>query len=44
MAKKSKLGQVQKLEEQIRELREKQKKIIELAQKEIGEYLMDSWK
>ncbi|QNR70541.1 hypothetical protein IAQ67_29425 (plasmid) [Paenibacillus peoriae] len=43
MAKKSKLGQVQKLEEQIRELREKQKKIIELAQKEIGEYLMDSW-
>ncbi|MDR6726116.1 hypothetical protein J2W91_004622 [Paenibacillus amylolyticus] len=43
MAKKSKLGQVQKLEEQIRELREKQKKIIEQAQKEIGEYVMDSW-
>lgn len=43
MAKKSKLGQVQKLEEQIKELREKQKKIIEQAQKDIGEYLMDSW-
>lgn len=43
MAKKSKLGQVQKLEEQIKELREKQKKIIEQAQKEIGEYVMDSW-
>lgn len=43
MAKKSKLGQVQKLEEQIKELREKQKRIIEQAQKEIGEYLMDSW-
>lgn len=43
MAKKSKLGQVQKLEEQIRELREKQKKIIEQARKEIGEYVMESW-
>lgn len=43
MARKSKLGQVQKLEEQIRELREKQKKIIEQAQKEIGEYVMESW-
>lgn len=43
MARKSKLGQVQKLEEQIRELREKQRKIIEQAQKEIGEYVMESW-
>lgn len=43
MARKSTLGKVQQLEEQIKELRDKQKKLIEQAQKEIGEYLMDSW-
>ncbi|AOZ94885.1 hypothetical protein [Paenibacillus crassostreae] len=43
MAKISKLAQAQKIEDQIKELREKQKQLVEKAQKEIGEHLMDSW-
>ncbi|MGM1023740.1 MAG: DUF6437 family protein [Bacillota bacterium] len=41
--KKSSLAQVQKIEEQIKELREKQKQLVEKAQSEIGEYLMETW-
>jgi hypothetical protein len=43
MARKDPLSRAQEIEEQIKKLQEKQRKYIEQAQKEIGQYLMETW-
>jgi len=43
MAKRDPLSQAQKLEEQIKKMQEKQRNYIEKAEKEIGNYLMETW-
>jgi hypothetical protein len=43
MAKKDPLSRAQQIEEQIKKLQEKQRQYIEKAQKEIGQYLMETW-
>lgn len=35
--------QIENIEEQIKKLKEKQKRILNNSQKEIGKYLMDKW-
>ncbi|MBT2727528.1 hypothetical protein J7E63_11345 [Bacillus sp. ISL-75] len=36
-------GKINDIEEQIKKLKEKQKRILTNSQKEIGKYLMDTW-
>lgn len=43
MAKRDPLTQAQKLEEKIKEMKEKQQHYIEKAEREIGNYLMNKW-
>ncbi|TCN18411.1 hypothetical protein [Mesobacillus foraminis] len=43
MPKKNTKDQIVDIEEQIRRLREKQKRILTNSQKEIGKHLMESW-
>ncbi|UOR14097.1 hypothetical protein [Halobacillus amylolyticus] len=43
MTKRDPLSQAQKLEEKIKQMQNRQKHYIEKAQKEIGQYLMDTW-
>ena len=43
MAKRDPLSQAQKLEQKIKEMREKQQQYIEKAEREIGSYLMKKW-
>ncbi|RDV23397.1 hypothetical protein DXK91_02750 [Parageobacillus toebii] len=43
MARKDPLSRAQEIEEQIKKLQEKQRKYIEQAQREIGQYLMETW-
>lgn len=43
MARRDPLSRAQEIEEQIKKLQEKQRKYIEKAQREIGQYLMKTW-
>jgi hypothetical protein len=43
MPKHSTKGKINDIEEQIKKLKEKQKRILTNSQKEIGKYLMDTW-
>lgn len=43
MARRDPLEQAQKLDEKIKEMKEKQQQYIEKAEREIGNYLMDKW-
>jgi len=43
MSKRDPLSQAQKLDGQIKKMQEKQKRYIEKAEKEIGNYLMETW-
>jgi hypothetical protein len=43
MAKKNTKEQIITIEEQIKKLKEKQKRILTNSQKEIGKYVMDTW-
>jgi hypothetical protein len=43
MPKHSTKGKINDIEEQIKKLKEKQKRILTNSQKEIGKYLMDAW-
>lgn len=43
LARRDPLTQAQKLEEKIKEMREKQQQYIEKAEREIGSYLMKKW-
>lgn len=43
MSKKDPIAQAQNLEKKIKEMQEKQQRYIEKAQREIGEYLMNTW-
>ncbi|MFH0068476.1 hypothetical protein [Peribacillus sp. NPDC056705] len=43
MVKRNTKEQILSIEEQIKKLKEKQKRILNNTQREIGKYLMDSW-
>ena len=43
MVKQNTKEQITNIEEQIKKLKEKQKRILTNSQKEIGKYLMDTW-
>jgi hypothetical protein len=43
MAKQNTKEQITNIEEQIKRLKDKQKRILTNSQKEIGKYLMDTW-
>lgn len=43
MSKRDPISQAQNLEKKIKEMQEKQQRYIEKAQREIGEYLMNTW-
>lgn len=43
-SRKNHLNEVNKIEEQIRDLQQRKKNLIEQVSKEIGQYLMETWK